>query len=92
MVGGIAEDQELCGLIGCRGREDVLNDYRKCLGVQILKPVGGRCAALDKLGAREMQDIHLTDVVVNDEQSNFARNLEKLTPQQYRVLAMIENL
>jgi len=34
-------------------------------------------------------DIDLTDVVVNDEQSNFARNLEKLTPQQYRVLAMI---
>jgi DNA-binding NarL/FixJ family response regulator len=34
-------------------------------------------------------DIDLTDVTVNDEQSSFARNLEKLTPQQYRVLAMI---
>jgi DNA-binding NarL/FixJ family response regulator len=34
-------------------------------------------------------DVDLTDVIVNDEQSSFARNLEKLTPQQYRVLAMI---
>ncbi|MBB1278035.1 MULTISPECIES: response regulator transcription factor [Pseudoalteromonas] len=34
-------------------------------------------------------DIDLNDVQVNDEQSEFSSNLEKLTPQQYRVLAMI---
>jgi DNA-binding NarL/FixJ family response regulator len=33
--------------------------------------------------------IDLNDVKINDEQNEFSSNLEKLTPQQYRVLAMI---